>query len=808
MDGLFQDLRGGFRMLLRTPLLSAAAVLTIGLGVGGVTFAFSVLYGALLRPIPVHAPDRLVSVFSTRLEDNVDRMDVDLHDYLEFRRDQTTFDGLAAGYSGTVNLAGEEGPPERYQGTFVTVGMLSMLGPQPLHGRTFREGDDTPGTPPVVVLGYDAWRTRYAEDPAVIGRSARVNGETATIVGVMPEGFRFPFNQDLWVPLRDDPATTPRGGRVLQLFGHLRQGVTAEAATAELDAIAQRIAAREPDTNRGVGARVISFQEANNPPQIVLMLTMMMVMVAGVLLVACANVTNVLMARAVARDREVAIRSAMGAQRWQVVRQLLAEAVALGAVGGLVGVAVAYMALRVFNGAVPEDGRPYWIVFSLDTPALLFTMGITLVAAVAAGTAPALRASGASVGTILRDESRGSSGLRMGRLSSLLVTAELAVSCGLMISAGLLVRALVDLNRVELGIDAEGVMTARLGLFETDYPDAEARNAFYGQLVERLAAEPSIRDAALTSSLPAAGGGRWSFEVDGEAYAAEADLPGARGTVVSHGFFDTFGVRILEGRDFSRAESERDGDPVIIVNQAFADRYLGGRALGRQIRLNGNAEGPWLQVIGVVADVHEGVGAFGGTETLREGLYAPLSTQDLRFMSVVVRGAGPPSAVAPTIRDVVSGLDPNLPLYWVQPMREVLDNTTLFHRIFSTMFAIFGGTALFLAAVGLYGVIDFSVSARVREMGVRMALGAEGSDVLRLVMGRVLVQLGVGVALGLGLGALLSVPLASILYGMKSWDALVYAVIVGTLVVTGIAAALGPALRAVRVDPVVALTAS
>jgi predicted permease len=807
MDGLVQDLKGGFRMLVRTPLLSTAAVLTIGLGVGGVTFAFSVLYGALLRPLPVHAPDRLVSVFSTRPADDVDRMLVDLHDYLEMRRDQTSLEALAAGYTGTVNLAGDEGPPERYQGTFVTVGMLSMLGTPPLHGRTFREGDDTPGTPPVVVLGHDAWRARYGADPAVLGRSVRINGETATIVGVMPEGFRFPFNQDLWVPLRDDPATTARRARLLQVFGYLREGVTQESATAELDAFAQRIAAREPETNRGIGARVMSFQEANNPPQIVLMLTMMMVMVTGVLLVACANVTNVLMARAVARDREVAIRSAMGAQRWQVVRQLLAEALALGAVGGLVGVAVAYMSLRVFNASVPDD-RPYWIVFSLDAPALFFTMAVTLVAAVAAGTAPALRASGGGVGTILRDESRGSSGLRMGRLTSLLVTAELAVSCGLMISAGLLVRALVDLNRVELGIEAEAVMTARLGLFETDYPDADARNAFYGQLVERLTAEPGIRNAALTSSLPAAGGPRWSFEVEGEAYAAESDLPGARGSVVSHGFFETFGVQVLEGRDFSRAESERDGDPVVIVNQAFADRYLGSRALGRHLRLDGNADGPWLQVVGVVSDVHEGVGAFGGTETLREGMYVPLARRDLSFMSIAAIGSGAPSAIAPAIREVVSGLDPNLPLYWVQPMREVLENATLFHRIFSTMFAIFGSTALFLAAVGLYGVIDFSVSARVREMGVRMALGAEAADVLRLVMGRVFVQLAVGVALGLGLGALLSVPLASILYGMKSWDVAVYTVIVCTLVLTGVAAALGPALRAVRVDPVVALTAS
>jgi len=807
MNALLDDLKAGFRMLVRTPLLSAVSVLTIGLGVGGVTFAFSVLYGALLRPIPVQSPERLVSVFATRPADNVDRMSPDLHDYLELRREQTSFEGLSASYSGTVNLAGEEGPPERYQGTFVTVGMLSMLGAQPLHGRTFRPGDDTPGGPPVVVLGYDAWRTRYAEDPGVVGRSVRVNGESGTIVGVMQQGFRFPFNQDLWVALRDDAATMPRRTRFLGVVGYLREGVSAEAATAEADAIFQRIAAREPETNRGIGALVIGFQEASNPPQIVLMLSMMMVMVVGVLLVACANVTNVLMARAVARDRDVAIRSAMGAQRWQVVRQLLAEAVALGVVGGLVGVVVAYLSLRVFNGAVPDE-RPYWIVFLLDTPALLFTMGVTLLAAVAAGTAPALRASGSGAGSILRDESRGSSGLRMGRLSSVLVTTELAVSCGLMIAAGLLVQSLMDLNRVDLGIDADAVMTARLGLFETDYPDADARNRFYGQLVERLSTEPGIQAAALASALPASGGARWNFELEGEAYAADAERPAARGAVVSHGFFETFDVRVVDGRDFSRAESERGGDPVIIVNQSFADRHLGGRAIGRQIRLGSDGEGPWLQVIGVVSDVHEGVNVFGGTDVLREALYVPLAAEDLSFMSVAVRGSGAPSALAPTIREAVGSLDPNLPLYWVQTMREVVDESLLFHRIFSTMFAIFGGTALFLAAVGLYGVIDFSVTARVREMGIRMAIGAQGGDVLRLVLGRVLMQVAVGVALGLGLGALLSIPLASVLFGMKTWDAGVYILIVGTLALTATLAALAPALRAVRVDPVVALSAS
>jgi predicted permease len=633
-----------------------------------------------------------------------------------------------------------------------------MLGVPPLHGRTFAEGDDAPGAPATVVLSHDVWTSRFASDPEAVGRTVRMNGETATIVGVMPPGFRFPFNQDLWVTLRDDPTTLARRARGQQVYGYLRDGVSIEAASAETDAFAGRIAELYPETNRGIGARVVGFQEAMSPPQIVTMLTMMVAMVLGVLLVACANVTNVLMARAAARDREVAIRSAMGAERWQVIRQLLAEAVVLGILGGLVGIVVAFYGLRAFEVLIPEDGgAPYWIYFAVDAPALLVPFAVTHLAAIAAGTAPALRASGGGVSGILRDESRGSSSLRLGRFSQALVVGELAVSCGLMIAAGLLVRALVDLNSVELGMDPETVMTARLGLFDADYPDADARNRFYVGLLDEAAAAGGVRSVALASSLPATFAAEWDVAVEGVAYDAESDLPEARGSVVSHGFFETFGIRIAEGREFTRAESEWGaGDaPVAVVNRSLADRLLGGQALGRRIRLRGEEE--WYQIVGVVEDVHTGVGEFGGEVELIGAVYVPLGTLD---------------------------------------------------RIFGGLYSIFGVAGLFLAAVGLYGVIDFSVSARVREMGVRMALGAQRPDVVKVVVGRVIAQTALGVGLGLLLGAALSWPLASFIFGMRSFDLAVYAVVVGTLALTAAAAATAPVLRAIRVDPVVAMSAS
>jgi predicted permease len=810
MDSLLQDLRHGFRMLLRTRLLSLVAVLTIGLGIGSTSFAFSVVYGTLLRGLPVRDADRLMVITQARPEEGTEGMRVPLHDYHELRDRQTSFEHLAAAYSGTVNLAGDEGPPERYQGAFVSARLLSMLAVTPVHGRGFVEGDDTPGAPPLVLLGYAVWRNRFGADPGVVGRTARVNGETATIIGVMPEGFRFPFAEDLWVPLRVDPNTLPRrGGTPLLVTGYLREGVSREAAQAEIASIAEQLASEHPDENSGLTAEVSGYTEEFMPPQISVMMLLLVAMVAGVLLVACANVANVLLARAVVREREVAIRSALGARRWRVVRQLLAEAVALGVVGGLLGIVGAWFGLRAFEGALVDVQRPYWIVFRLDAVSLLFTTAVTLAAAVAAGTVPALRASGGGLDTVLRDESRGSSGLRLGRFSTGLVVGELAVSCGLMIGAGLLIRSLVDLNRLDLGFTPENVATARLGLFETDYPDPDARSRFYHAYLERLTSEPGVIAATLTTALPATGQGQYAVQVEGRVYETPADVPAAGGAVVTPGFFDTFGVRLLEGRDFLLGESHRGGDPVVIVNRSFVERHLpGGSAVGSRIRLGRQDTGqPWLRIVGVAPDLFEGVGQFGGGQQLREAIYLPLAQSDPRFVSVAVRTGGAPEAALGQLRSAATAVDPNLPLYWVMPMDQALDQATFLYRIFGVLFVVFGGASLFLASVGLYGVIDFSVSSRMREMGLRMALGAEGRAVLGLVFRRVLAQLAVGVAVGLGIGLALGRPMAATLVGVRAWDPVVYATIVGTMTATAVMAALMPALRAVRIDPVSALRA-
>jgi predicted permease len=789
------------------------AVLTIGLGIGAVTFGSSIVYAVMFKGPPVRDVDRLIVLQERQREDD-DQVGVPPKDYKDLSQALTSFEVLSGFYTGTVNVAGDEGPPDRYSGGFVSAHTLSMTGVPPLMGRTFREGDDVPGAPALVVIGYNPWRVRFGSDPNVIGKTVRVNGESAEIIGVMPEGFRFPFDQDVWVPYRVDLAPLPRrGGFPLQVMGYLKPDVSLEAAAAEVEAAGLRLAEQYPEENQDIRVGIKTFNQEAVPPEIVVMMSIMMAMVVGVLMVACANVANVLLARSIVREREVAVRSALGAERWRVVRQLLVEAVVVGLVGGALGLAIAHGSLILFEISLGDLQRPYWMVFRLSGPVLAFTTLMTLLASVAAGIWPALRASGGDTGTILRDESRGSSGLRTGRFTQSLVVAELAVSCGLMIAAGLMIHTLARLNQLELGFEPGPVMTARIGLFENDYPDPDARSRFYHELLDRLSAEPGVQSAALAQQLPATGAmsGNVGFEIEGERYEEREALPEANTLAVSSGFFETFGVRLAEGRGFERPESERGGEPVAVVSRSFVQRYLGGRpALGQRVRIapQEGEDRTWLRIVGVAEDAHPGIQAFGGGGSVRfEAVYTPLAQLDLRFMSIAVRAAGAPRDAVQAIRRAVTAQDPNLPIYFVYTMEEAIRRTQSFHRIFGSLFVIFGTSALFLAAVGLYGVMDFSVSSRMREMGVRTALGASRGKVFRLVLGRVAAQLAIGATLGVAFGAGLAFPLSSTFYGIERWDLLVYGGIVLVMSVTAFAATIAPAWRAVRVDPVVALRA-
>jgi putative ABC transport system permease protein len=806
MSTLAHDLRFGFRLLRKNPWLTLVAVLALGMGIGLTAMMYSITYGALLRGLPFEGGDRIYHVDRADPSQGFTQMGVPLHDFLDWREQQRAFEELAAFYSGTVNI-GDTGHAERFNGGFMSANSIRIIGAQPLLGRAFRDGDDAPGAAPVIILGYDAWRNRYGADPGVVGRQVRMNGLAAEIIGVMPQGFRFPVTHEVWVPLELDATRFARGGGTwLAVYGRLRPGVARSAAKAEFDAIVQRIEAAHPDGNPNVQAQVMPYTEryiGDEPRQL---LSTMLGAVFLVLLIACANVANLLLTRAALRSKEVGIRTALGASRWRVVTQFLAESLALATVGAALGMLIAWFGVRLFNAAVAPTNPPFWIDIRLDAPVLLFAAGVTVLAALVAGALPAWQAARADVNEILKDEARGSSSFRMGRLSKGLVVVEVALSCGLLVGAGLMIRSVMNLRTLDLGIPTESVFTARVGLPENGYADVGSQIRFYESLHERLVALPGVQAVSLTSNLPTLGASNPQVGVEGESYADPLrDRQRARRVVVTPGFFDTFSRELREGRDFTTADNEA-GMPVAVVNESFARRHFGAEsALGRRIHFalpaSADTAPRWWTVVGVVPDMYAG----NLDNESPHAIYVPLAQSGARFLSVAARTAAAPMTLTNVVRDEVAAIDADIPLYFVRTLGDAIRENTWFYRIFGALFMVFGSVALFLAAIGLYAVMSSSVSRRTREVGVRMALGAQRGDVLRLIFRQAMVQIGIGLVLGLALAAAVSRLLAIVLFDVEPRDPVIFGAIIIVLALTGAVATFLPARRATRVDPQVAL---
>ncbi len=803
MESLLKHIRYSARMLAKNPGVAAISVLALALGIGLTTTMFSIVYGALHRGLPFEEPHRIMHLERNNLAEDIESMEVTVHDYFDWREQQTSFGDIAAFYVGTANLSGSEDRAERYSGGFMTANSFEVLRARPLLGRTFTLGDDHPDAARVVIIGYDPWQNRFGGDPDIIGRTVRLNSEVTTIVGVMPQGFAFPLLNSLWLPMRQDPLEIERGdGVTLEVFGRLNSGVSMEQALVELNTIAKRLAMEYPETNEGVGAVIKPYTKEYVGDEPSALLYTMLVAVFFVLLIACANVANLLLARAAVRSKEVAIRSALGASRWRVVLQFMSETLVLSVVGAVIGIGIAYGGVSAFNAAIVDADPPFWIDIRIDPIALVFVLGLTLVATLLSGIIPAIKASGANVNEILKDESRGTSSLRLGAISKGLVIGEIALSCGLLVAAGLTIKSIVQLRNIDYGFDTQGVFVARVGLFEAAYPDTVTRIQFFEELVERLEALPGARAAALTTNLPGTGSGRRRFAVEGEVYASDQDYPLTRRVLATSGFFETFGVSILQGRDFA-PQDRADNLQVAIVNEAFAERFFPGESpLGRRIRLGrSDSEQPWLSIVGLAPDMFMG----GVDNENPEGIYVPLAQNDARFMSIAVAARGDPLALARVVRDQVMAIDPDLPLYWVDSLAGFIAQGTWFYRVFGTLFMIFGFVALFLAGIGLYGVMAFSVSRRTQEVGVRMALGAQRGDVLGLILRQGLLQLGIGLFFGLALAALLSRMLQLVLFQVEPRDPVIFLVIALALLAIGLLASYIPARRATRVDPVAAL---
>ncbi len=805
MDRLFGDLSSGIRMLVRYPTLSLGAVLTLGVGIGLSTTVFCVVNAGLFKGLPLPNADRIVSVYMSNPAQGQPRLPIDVHDLTVLQARQTSFDAIGAYSAGPYNLSIEAGRPERFQGAQLTLEALRALGVQPILGRGFQEGDDAPGAS-VVLLGYELWRDRYDSAPDIVGRTIRANTTQLTVIGVMPPKFAFPIRESLWVPLRVDPLATARGeGPRYPVIGLLKPGVSVSEATAQLATIAAQLEHDFPATNRGVSAGAMGYPETIQGPEIYAMLFTMLGAGIGVLLIACVNVSNLLVARASLRRREVAVRMALGAARSRIIRQHLTEVLVLASAGAVIGIVLSIFGMRWFTAALSDTPPPFWITFELDHRIMFFVLGTIVLSSLVAGGLPALQAAKVNAGVALKDDSRSSTSGSFGRFSGALVVAELAVSCGLLIAAGLMIKSVVQLRTVPMPFAIENVLTARVDLPRNDYPDSAASIRFFEQLLPRLRAVPGVEAATLSDGLPAAGNGTIPVQLPGKAYPQQSDYPLAREGIVTPGYFETFQTKISSGREFNTSDTAA-GQPVAIVNESFGRIHFPGvDPLGGQFKRirPGNKE-PWMTIVGLVPDLlMEGIGNNGASPV---GYYIPIAQSDVaNGVRLAVRTRGDAVSLTPQLRSAITSLDPHLALYEVSSMRQVIGRQTWFYTTFGTFFMAFGICALLLAAAGLYGVMSFAVTQRTREMGVRSALGAKRLQLIALVMRRSVVQLAIGVGLGLVLAIFAAGALRPVLYRVDPRDTTVFAGVVAMLVVVSLLASLLPARRVAKIDPVKAL---
>jgi predicted permease len=796
MYNLLRDLRYGFRLLARAPGLAIFAAVAIALGIGSTTTMFSISHG-LLRDLPFHEPDRLICVFRDHVARNRLNISLNAHEFQNWRDAQTTLEGLAGFADYDMDLAGAEGRPQRVAAAAVTANSFRTLRVQPVLGRGFLPEDERPGAEPTVMLGHQLWQERYGGDLAIVGGTVRVNGQQRIVVGVMPEDFKFPYEQELWIPLELDPSSQPSGSRHIRAFGRLRENVPLETARADFAALTRRFELAYPASYGEITTRVVFYREDIVEPRDALLMNILVAVVAFVLLVACANVANLLLVHAASRDREVAIRAALGASRSSLITHTLAEALAIAALGGALGIGLAQLGVTLVNRAVADHITNFWQWIAVDRIVLLFSLALILATTILAGLGPALKATGVDMIEVLKNASRGSS-LRLSRLSRTLVVSEVALSCGLLTLAGLMVKGVLIQTASKLEFATEDVFTARIQLRSEDYPARLDIDRFYGELLGRLGSRPEVRSAAVVTRPPGVSNYMRPFQTEGQSHDRDRDLPWAAFAVISDDFFRALDVELLAGRSFS-AIDHAESEPVAIINQRFARLYFPGQdPLGQRIKSGPlDSENSWRTIVGVAPNV----AMERRRERGSEGIYLPFSQSTRRTMSVLLRAAGDPPALAPLVRDEVASIDPNLPIYQVNSLDRLIYRDTVPERTVAGLFVVFGLAGLVLATVGLYGVVAFLVRRRTREIGIRMALGADARRILWLTARSGLIQLALGLAIGVALAALLAPAIREVLWEANPWDWKVYMLIALVLTTTGLAASVVPARRAARVDP-------
>lgn len=789
---LARDLRHSARLLRRRPGVTAATVLTLALGIGANAMIFTVVNGMFLRPLPYADAGRLVNVREATVGSD-GTMSASHPNYLDWRRDQQVFQEMALYWDAPLNLAHDDAPV-RVNGTFTDTTLLDVLGVEPVLGRGFRPEENRPGADPVVLLSHSLWQRHFQGDPAAVGATIRLHGRPHTVVGVMPEGFHFREYAELWVPHRLEPDEPGRANHSFHVVARLRDGTSLDEAGAEMRAIAARLARRHPATNEGKTVRLQTLRDqisgGSESPVLLLVGT-----VAFVLLLAVANVAGLMISHAAAREREIAIRTALGAGRGRLIRQLLVESLLLATMGGGLGLLLGRWGRDALLGAVPIE-LPYWMDFSVDFRVVGFIVAVSAGAGVLLGLLPALAATRPDLAAVLRQGSGGSVGGRARqRLRGALVVAEMALAVLLLVGAGLMLRGMLAARAETPAFATDDLVSFRISLPAADYPEAEQVLAFYDRLLERVRGLAGVEGVALGSSLPVERS-YWTSSVEGEG-AAGSVAAGQR--VVAPGWFDALDIPLLRGRAFTGADGV-EGTGVVIVNRTLAERLFGtADAVGRRVRYwSPDDDSPWLTVVGVAADVRER----GPYEPVPPTWHVPLRQAPRTGMNLAVRSGRETEAVVGAVRGLVAELDPNLPVFSVKTMDRILAESGYENRILTGVFLAFAAFALALAGVGIYGVVAHAVGQRLQEFGIRMALGARRRDVLGMVLRRGLILTLLGLGLGVAGALALSGALSSVLYEVSPTDPLVYVGVGAVLGGLALLATWLPARRATRVDPV------
>jgi putative ABC transport system permease protein len=802
---MIRELRFALRMLVKTPAFTLIAVLAVALGIGGSTTMFSAINALLLRPLPlIQDQDRLIYINQFFAKAPEQDAGVAFPDYLEWKKQTTTLDLVSAAEERTIIVSGKD-KPDRYLGAAISADTFEKLGVRPFIGRNFRAEEDNLEAAPVALLGYDVWQKNFGGDEKVIGRVAPINGKPTTIIGVMPQGWRFPEVSDIWVPLQMSEKEHPRGNFFLDVIGKIKPGVSVAQARAELEAITARIAADHPETNAGGGVHVRPLRE-QMVKDVKTLTFLVMGAVLFVHLIACANVANLLLARGATRSREVASRLAVGATRPQVVRQLLAESLLLGIGGSALGLIFAVWGVDLMVAAIPNE-LPYWLRFDFDGRVFAFALAIGLISSVIFGLMPALTASRPRLTDVLKEGGgRGAGGTKGQRIRNGLVVAEVALALILLVGAGLMMRSFKALQRVDIGADPTSMLTFRIGLPESQFTDPELPRQFFEQLLPKLAVLPGVESVAATTALPASGNiGLDALILEGEAEPKQLqDARMARPLTVTPGFLQTAHIQLLRGHDFTAAD-HKDAPRVALIDEVAARQWFPNQdPLGHKFRLisKPKEEPKWATIVGVVRPVIY-------DKIVRKRVYpvvyfAHAQVRE-RFMSVAMRTRAEPKSFVNAARATVTSVNKDVPIYRVYTGEEVAAESVWDRKFFSNLFTTFAGLALFLASLGLYGVMDYSVRQRTQEIGVRMALGAQAADVLRMITGNGIRLIGLGLVIGFVGAHFLMQLLASSLHGVSAHDPLSFTIVPLILLIVGLVACYVPARHAMRLDPTEAL---